>query len=470
MPGVPNAYEACVFTFGICQAGGAGKVLAEWVTEGETEWDMWSCDPRRFTDYADLDYCVAKAKEVYGHEYAMHFPWHRWPAGKDKKLSPVHVRILELGGQMGAYNGWERANWFARPSDDISEEATLRWIRAGPWEQRIKEECEAVRDNVGILDLPGFSRFNLSGEGAADWLRTRMAGGLPSPGRMNLAYFSDRRGRIVSEMSILRHSENHFTLITAAGAEWHDFELLEKHLPKNAGLSLSNHSEEFSTLIVSGPASRKLFESIAPEADLGLPWLSHRPALVAGVNAALARVSYAGELGWEIHAPVANIPKLYDAVLEAGAKPFGMWALDSLRLEKGYRAWKGDLSTDYSLLEGGLDRFIWLDKPEDFPGKLSLLKEKQVGVRKRFVTLVVDAGQCDAHYMSTIWKDGKVVGETTSGGWGYRVGASIALGMVTSNFAEPGTRLEVEIYGEMRSAIVQEDRPLWDPENVRLKA
>ncbi|MDE0529862.1 MAG: FAD-dependent oxidoreductase [Albidovulum sp.] len=470
MPGVPNAFEACVFTFGICQAGGAGKVLAEWVTEGETEWDMWSCDPRRYTAFADRDYCIAKAKEVYGHEYAIHFPWHRWPAGKDKKLSPVHWRILELGGQMGAYNGWERANWFAQQGDDTSEEATQRWSRSGPWEQRIKEECEAVRDSVGVLDLPGFSRFNLTGQGAAGWLRTRIAGGLPRSGRMNLAYFSDRRGRIVTEMSILRHGENHFTLITAAGAEWHDFELLDRSLPRDAGISLSNHTDDFSTLVVTGPASRTLFETIAPEADLELPWLSHRPERVAGVQAALARVSYAGELGWEIHAKNEHIPKLYEAVIESGAKPFGMWALDSLRLEKGYRAWKGDLSTDYSLLEGGLDRFIRLDKSEDFPGKLALLKETQAGVQKRFVALIVDAGDYDAPYMSTIWKDGRVVGETTSGGWGYRVEASIALGMVGTEFAEPGTKLDVEIFGEMYSATVQEDRPLWDPENARLRA
>ena len=470
MPGVPNAFEACVFTFGICQAGGAGKVLAEWVTEGETEWDMWSCDPRRYTAYADRDYCIAKAKEVYGHEYAIHFPWHRWPAGKDKKLSPLHGRILELGGQMGAYNGWERANWFARPGDDTSEEATRRWTRSGPWERRIREECEAVRDSAGVLDLPGFARFNLSGDGAADWLRTRIAGGLPATGRLNLAYFSDGRGRIVTEMSVLRHADNHFTLITAAGAEWHDLELLKKNSPEDAEFSISNCTEDYSTLIVTGPECRKLFESIAPGADLELPWLSHQIAQVAGVDAALARVSYAGELGWEIHAEMQHMPKLYESVLEAGAKPFGMWALDSLRIEKGYRAWKGDLSTDYSLLEGGLERFIRFGKAQEFPGRLALLKEKQAGAKKKFATLVVDAGEYDAPYMSTIWKDGRVVGETTSGAWGYRVGASIALAMVESRHAEPGTSIEIEIYGESYSAVVQEDKPLWDPGNLRLRA
>ncbi len=467
MPGVPNAFEACVFTFGIAQAGGAGKILAEWITEGVTEWDMWSVDPRRFTDYTDEDHCIQKGMEVYGHEYAMHFPWHEWPAGRDKKLSPVDAKVRELGGQMGAYNGWERANWFAQEGDDTSEESTHTWERSGPWEARIREECEAVRDGVGVLDLPGFSRFNLSGEGAAEWLRGRIAGGLPKVGRMNLGYFPDTRGRILTEMSIMRHTEDHFTLITAASAQWHDRDMLAKDLPE--GLTLSDHTTEYSTLIVTGPKSRDLFASIA-EADLTLSWLSLQTAKVAGHDAALARVSFAGELGWEIHAANAAMPAIYDAVLAAGAIPFGMYALNSLRIEKGYRAWKGDLSTDYSLLEGGLDRFVKLDKPQDFPGKAALQNEKQQGVKKRFVTLTVEAGASDAPYMSTIWAGDDVVGETTSGAWGYRINKSVALGMLRTDLAAPGTKVEIEIYGERVAAVVEEDQPLWDPQNARIRA
>ncbi len=468
MPGVKNAFEACVFTFGIAQGGGAGKVLAEWITQGFTEWDMWSCDPRRYTDYTDHDYCVAKGMEVYGHEYAMHFPWHSWPAGRDKKLSPAHAQVIAKGGQMGAYNGWERANWFAQPGDDTSEEATQTWGRSGPWEQRIREECEAVRDNVGVLDLPGFSRFNLSGDGAAEWLRGMITGGLPKVGRMNLAYFADDRGRILTEMSVLRHADDFFTLITAATAQWHDFEILKNALPH--GLTLTDHSTEYGTLIVTGPKSRDLFAALGTEADLTLPWLSIQPSTVAGHPCALARVSFAGELGWEIHAANDHIADLYKAVTDAGAKPFGMWALNSLRLEKGYRAWKGDLSTDYTLFQGGLDRFVKLDKPQDFRGKAALLAEKQQGVTKRFVTLIVDAGDCDAPYMSTLWHNGEIVGETTSGAWGYRVNASIALGMIRADLAVAGTEIEVEIYGERRKATVQEDQPLWDAENERIRA
>lgn len=467
MPGVPNAFEACVFTFGIAQAGGAGKVLAEWLTEGQTEWDMWSCDPRRFSDYTDRDYCVAKGEEVYGHEYAMHFPWHEWPAGRDRKLSPVHDVVQGLGGIMGAYNGWERANWFAHPGDDLSEQSTQTWDRDGPWSPRIREECEAVRDGVGVLDLPGFSRFELTGTGAAEWLRGRITGALPKVGRMNLAYFADDRGRILTEMSVLRDGDDHFTLITAATAQWHDWDVLNDALVD--GLTLRDQTLTTSTLIVCGPKSRDLFAQIA-EADLSLGWLSHQTAQVAGCRVRLVRVSFAGELGWEIHAVNADMPTIYAAVLAAGAKPFGMWALNSLRIEKGYRAWKGDLSTDYTLYEGGLDRFIKLDKPQDFPGKMALRNEQQQGRKKRFVTLVVDAGAADAPYMSILWHNGKIVGETTSGAWGYRVGASVALAMLRVDLAVPGTKIEVEIYGERRAAVVQEDAPLWDPQNERLRA
>jgi dimethylglycine dehydrogenase len=180
MPGVPNAFEACVFTFGICQAGGAGKVLAEWVTEGGTEWDMWSCDPRRFTGWEDHDYLVQKGMEVYGHEYGMHFPMARWPAGADRKLSPVHDKLKALGAQFAPYNGWERAEWYAAPGDDTSWEATQTWGRKGPWEPRIKAECEAVRDGVGVLDLPGFTRLRLVGPGARAHLASLTASKLPS--------------------------------------------------------------------------------------------------------------------------------------------------------------------------------------------------------------------------------------------------------------------------------------------------
>jgi dimethylglycine dehydrogenase len=473
MPGVPNAFEACVFTFGICQGGGAGKVLAEWVTEGATEWDMWSCDPRRFTGFAaDQDYCVAKGMEVYGHEYAIHFPHHAWPAGRGRKVSPVHGKLEMLGAQFGAYNGWERANWFAEPGDDISEEATQTFLRDGPWLKRVRAECLAVRDAAGILDLPGFSRFRVDGEGARDWLSGLITGTVPKPGRIGLAYFSDEKGRIVTEMSVMALAEDMFFLITAATAQSHDYEWLTNHLPEETGISVQDVTEAFSCQILSGPASRAILAEVT-DADLSLPWLTHQSAQIGGRWCQLVRVSFAGELGWEIHSKVADTAAVFETVWNAGQahglKPFGMFALNSLRLEKSYRAWKGDLSTDYTILQGGLERFVRWQKP-DFLGKAAIEAEKQQGVSKRFVTLVVEAGDCDAPYMSTLWHGDDVVGETTSGGWGHRIDKSIALGMLRADLAEAGTEIEVEIFGERYPAIVQDDKPLWDPDNERLRA
>ncbi len=466
MPGVKNAYEACVFTFGITQGGGAGKVAAEWIIHGETEWDMWAVDPRRYTDYTDEQYCIDKAIEVYGHEYAMHFPHHEWPAGRDRKLSPIDAKVRAAGGQMGAYNGWERANWFAEPGDDTSLEATETWGRNGPWEPRVKAEVEAVRDGVGVLDLPGFSRFEIEGEGAAEWLRSQITGALPKVGRMNLAYFADTRGRLVTEMSVMRSGEDRFTLITAAVAQWHDRELLLSTKPD--GVSLIDRTTEVSTLIVSGPKSRELM-SVISDGDLSLPWLSLQEATVAGQQARLVRVSFAGELGWEIHAAMDAIPAIYEAVLAEGAKPFGMYALNAMRIEKGYKTWKGDLSTDYTLFEAGLDRFVRLGKDQDFPGKAALQVELQRGTSKASVSRMVDAPIADTPPMSTIWKDGAVIGEATSGAYGYRVGSSIALGVVKAEHAEVGTEMEVEIYGERCPAKVVA-MPLWDPDNARIRA
>jgi len=471
MPGVPNAFEACVFTFGICQAGGAGKVLAEWMTEGATEWDMWSCDPRRFTGWEDQDYCVKKGLEVYGHEYGMHFPHHAWPEGRMKRLSAVHERTAALGAQFGPYNGYERALWYARPGDDVSEAAQRTWARKGPWFGAVAAECAAVRDACGILDLPGFSRFRLTGAGAAEWLLHQITGKLPSVGRLGLAYFADDKGRIVTEMSVARIGEDDILLITASTAQLHDRGWLERHLAP--GLSLTDESADWSCQILTGPKARDVLAATGTDADLAKGWLTHQTAHIAGREVRLMRVSFAGELGWEIHTRLADTPAVWDAVMAAGKplglKPFGMFALNSLRVEKGYRTWKGDLSTDYTVLQGGLERFVDWAKPA-FRGKQALAAEKQRGVTKRFATLVIEAEAHDPPYMATIWQGSQVVGELTSGYWGHRVGACIGLGMLKADLNQPGQAVEVEIFGQRYPATVKDDAPLWDPKNERIRA
>ncbi|MEN9408321.1 MAG: hypothetical protein RL216_295, partial [Pseudomonadota bacterium] len=234
-----------------------------------------------------------------------------------------------------------------------------------------------------------------------------------------------------------------------------------------------DETEAWSTQILTGPKAREVLAAAGCEADLAKPWLTWQEGRIAGRSVVLMRVSFAGELGWEIHSRVADTPAVYDAVMAAGRplglRPFGMFALNSLRVEKGYRAWKGDLSTDYTVLQGGLERFVDWGKPA-FRGKAALEAEKQRGLTKRFVTLTVEAGECDPPYMSTIWHGGAVVGETTSGYFGHRVGRVVALGMLRADLAVPGTSVEVEIFGQRYAAVVCEDAPLWDAKNERLRA
>ena len=263
------------------------------------------CDPRRFTGFENHDYCVEKGMEVYGNEYAISFPHHAWPEGRMQKLSAVHDRTEALGAQFGPYNGWERALWYARPGDVTEGEAQRTFLRDGPWFGAVKAECEAVRDAAGILDLPGFSRFRVTGAGVADWLGKQITGKVPNVGRLGLAYFSDDKGRIVTEMSVARLAEDEVLLITAATAQLHDKEWLLTHLAP--GLTLSDGTYDWSCQILTGPKSREILSQVT-NADLTRPWLTFQTATIAGANVYLLRVSFAGELGWEIHSRIADTP------------------------------------------------------------------------------------------------------------------------------------------------------------------
>lgn len=319
--------------------------------------------------------------------------------------------------------------------------------------------------------MPGFSRFVVEGPGVRAWLLGLVTGLLPKPGRIGLAYFADTDGRIVTEMSVMAVEEDVFVLITAAVAQWHDREWLERHLPNNGTITITDVTDDHACQILTGPSARAILGAVSA-ADLSKGWLTHQETTIAGRPCRLIRVSFAGELGWEIHSRTDDTAAIFDEVWSAGQvhglRPFGMFALDSLRLEKGYRSWKGDLSTDYTILQGGLERFIKWDKPE-FVGKAALLREKQRGITKRFVTMTLDAGAYDAPYMSSIWHGDTIVGEVTSAGHGYRIDRTIALGAIRADLAEPGTQLEIEIFGTRHGAKVEPDQPLWDPHNERIR-
>lgn len=265
------------------------------------------------------------------------------------------------------------------------------------------------------------------------------------------------------------HSDDEVGLITAALAQWHDFEVFSRQLPE--GLTITDHTTEVECLLVTGPKARDMLAPLVDGHDLSKGWLTaSMEGTVAGQPCAMIRVSFAGELGWEIHASPDAMPAIWDALSDAGVTPFGMYALNSMRIEKGYRAWKGDLSTDYSLLEGGLDRFVKLDKPVDFPGKAALQAEAEAGRKKGFVTLEMEPGDQDAPYMAPVWHGDEIVGEVTSCAMGYRTGKCIALGMLRADCLTEGTQVEVDVFGTRHKAVVQADQPMWDPKNERIRA
>ena len=284
-----NLYLNDGHSFGVTAAGGAGWQIAEWIVDGEPTIDMLGVEPRRFGDYASKSYLIKKNEEAYANVFTIHYPDEERPAGRPLRQAPCYDRLKNLGAVFGQKFGWERANWFAKNGDDTSEKSTQTWNREGPWFTRVKEECLAVNRSVGVLDLPGFSRFRVEGFDASEFLLSKIAGSLPSIGRMNLAYFPDERGRVLTEMSIMRHDVNKFTLVTAAAAQWHDCEILQSGLKKIQNVEVSDITNDWSCLIVTGPKSRDLMSRIS-NADLTLPWLSLQNTSIGNKHILLVRV------------------------------------------------------------------------------------------------------------------------------------------------------------------------------------
>ena len=470
-PGLLGFYHCCAFTFGIAQAGGAGKIIAEWVVNGQPEWDVWPLDSRRYLECANRKFVLAKAIETYQHEYAIGYPAEERPAGRPAKCSPAYLRLAAKGARFGARGGWERAVYFPLAEDPAGPEASYR---RPAWHAAIARECAAVHERVAILDLPGFTRFEVTGAGAPGWLDRMVAGTVPRPGRTALNYFLAESGGIITEMTLTNLGRGRYWLISAAAGERHDEHWLREHLPADGSVRIENLSARYGSLIVVGPKSRDTLAQVT-STDLStgaFPWLTVQTIDIGYTPAVALRVNYVGELGWELHIPVEHLLSCYDLIWSAG-EPFGiadygLYAMESLRLEKCYRAWKGDLTTEYTPFMASLDRFVKLDKPGGFIGQNALRREAASGPRERFVPLLVDADDADAAGVSVVYDGDTQVGLVTSGGYGYRLQRSIALAYVRTDLAVPGTVLAVDILGERRRAVVGKE-PLYDPENVRLR-
>jgi dimethylglycine dehydrogenase len=471
--GLTNFFNCNTFSFGISQAGGAGKTLAEYVVHGEPEWDLWGLDHRRYTAYADAAYVHDKAVELYGQEYAIAFPNEERPAGRPRKTTPLYQRLFAKGAVFGARNGWERAAYFARSEAERAERLSFNRAETA-WFSAVGAECDAVANRVGIMDLAGFSKFQVCGPGAADFLESILCRRVPPVGRVVLAYALTGRGSVLSEFTVTRLADDRFYLLAAGSAQWHDWDWLHAHLPADGSVVLEDVSDAGSTLVLAGPRSRDLLWPLA-DADLSndaFPLGSARGIRVAGREVLALRVNYVGELGWELHVAMADLRHVYEALCEAGEEfglaDFGMYAMESMRLEKGYRSWKQDLTTEHTPYEAGLDPFVDL-RNEGFVGRAALLQRQAAGRRERLAALIIDGNSADAPPCSIVFRHGERIGIVSSGGFGHRIGRSIALAFLRPESTEPGTQLEVEILGERFPAIVAEE-PIYDPSNTRLKA
>ncbi|MDH5344721.1 MAG: FAD-dependent oxidoreductase [Gammaproteobacteria bacterium] len=459
-------------SFGITAAGGAGWQLAEWIVEGEPTVDMLGVEPRRFGDYATKDYLIGKNEEAYANVFVIHYPDEERPACRPLRTAPCYERMKERGAVFGQKFGWERPNFFA--TDGMAQEDDWSFRRS-KWFEAVRREVANTTENVGLLDMTAFAKCRLSGPGAEKFLDGFVANALPANvGGIVLAHALNRNGGIHSEFTIQRESKDSFYLVSAGALQRLDHDYIRRYLPRDGSVQFTNLTNAIGVLVVAGPKSRQLLARVT-KADLSneaFRWLNARPIVVGMAPVNAMRVNYVGELGWELHHPIEYQNRIFDALFEAGGdlglKPFGIRAMDSMRLEKSYRMVGAELSIEYSAFESAMDRFVKPDKG-DFLGRDALLAAKKRGPGSLLVTLVVDGvTDADALGNNALLMDGKLVGRATGGGYGFRIGQSLALGMVKPELATAGTKLQIEILGKQYPATVVADSP-YDPKNERLR-
>ena len=469
---VPNLWLNEGHSFGITAAGGAGWQLAEWIVEGEPSIDMLGVDPRRFGAYATGGYLKAKNEEAYANVFTIHYPDEERPAGRPLRTAPCYERMKSLGAVFGQKFGWERPNWFAPPGTPQQD----HWsFRRSHWFAAVGDECRNVRDNVGLLDMTAFAKARVSGPGAAAFLNRLVANRLPRVGRVALCHALNSRGGVHSEFTIHREAAQRFYLVSAGAFQRLDHDWLRRQMPSDGSAYFEDLTAAMGVLVVAGPKSRTLLERVcdAPLANASFPWLTGRDASVGRAPAKLLRLNFVGELGYEIHHGIEYQNVIFDALMQAGQDlglaPFGIRAMDSLRIEKSYRMVGAELSIEYAALESGLDRFVRFDKG-DFIGRNGLLAWQQRGFANAFVTLEVDGPpEADPLGNNPLYVGKEMVGRATGGNYGFRVAQSLALAMVHPQLAAEGTALDIDVLGERYPARVVPESP-WDSRNERLRA
>jgi dimethylglycine dehydrogenase len=495
---VPNFWLNEGHSFGVTAAGGAGWQLAEWIVEGEPTIDMLGVDPRRFGPYASRGYLRQKNEEAYAKVFTIHYPDEERTAARPLKRAPCYDRMKALGAVFGSVYGWERPGWFA-PQNYALTEADLQKpevllnenhpeARAGEpirekWSFRrsnyfpfVGEECRNVHENVGIQDMTPFAKALVSGPGARDWLDSILANRIPKrQGRVALCHLLTSRGGVRSEFTVYERAPGDFYLVSAGALERHDHDVLRKLLPTDGSVTFRPVTPARGVLVVAGPKSRALLQRLT-DTDLSneaFPWLTGQRVSIGPVALDMLRVNFVGELGYELHHPIEMQNALFDLVFAAGQefgiRPFGIKAMMALALEKSYRLVGRELSIEYAALESGLDRFVHLNKGP-FLGSAGLTAWRERGFANRFVTMEVHGvTDVDARGSEPILLDGEMIGRCTNGGYGWRVGKSLALGMVRPDLGEVGQALTIRILGEDYRATVIPESP-YDPDNLALRS
>ena len=460
-------------SFGITAAGGAGWQLAEWIVDGEPTIDMLGVEPRRYGDYATKSYLKEKNEEAYRNVFIIHYPDEERGAARPLRTAPCYERLKNLGAVFGQKFGWERANFFATDGMEQKDDWSFRRSK---WFKAMEKECKNVRENVGLLDMTAFAKCRIKGPKAEEFLDYLVANKLPKKiGRINLCHALNTKGGVHSEFTIMREAEDSFYLVSAGAFQRLDHDWILKWMPKDGSVQFENLTNSIGVLVVSGPKARELMKRVSKDdfSNENFKWLSSKNINVGHAPVNAMRVNFVGELGWELHHPMEYQNHIFDKLMEAGKdlglKPFGIRAMNSLRVEKSYKLVGTELSIEYSPYESGLDRFIHPNKG-NFIGLEALNKWREKGFNNKLVTLEVhNVNDADVLGNNPIYQNGKVVGRATGGDYGFRLNKSIALGMVKPDLATTGQKLKIDILGKMYDATILDESP-YDPENKLLRA
>ncbi len=470
---------------GIACGGGVGKVMAEWIVEGAPGMDMWRMDVRRFqAHYADRRYAAARALETYEKNYLLHPPYEERESARGLRLSPPHPRLRALGAAFGEKAGWERPNWFAsnepaQAAGTPHTPAPADWAPAGwarlNWSPAIGVEHRAVREAAGLFDFTSFSKFEMEGPGALktlQWLTDNQMD--KPPGSVIYTQMLNARGGIECDLTVTRLSAERFMIVTGSGFGVHDLDWIRRHLPDDGSAAIREVTAELSCIGVWGPNAREILRRVCDDdvSNAAFPYMTCREIQIVGVPVRAQRVTYVGELGWELYVPIGDGLKVWDALWEAGRpfglRPIGYRAVDSLRLEKAYRYWSVDITPEYTPYDSGQAFCVRLDKG-DFQGRGALLRQKADGLTQRLCCLVLADPRIVALGNEPVYEAERVVSRVTSGGYGYTVGESIAYAYLPVGLSAVGTGLAVSIDGERVPATVARE-PRYDPANSRIKA